>query len=124
MPDLLTAAELVEIEDRLKTTTEGPWKCSIPRKWARIRTADRLYVCEGGFGTWRVIADAEFCAHARTDLPRAVATIRALAEAVEWSISFVQEPDYFPNPGDAQSWREHLDATLALARRVLGVPNA
>lgn len=105
MPEILTAAELAEIESRAaqESVGHGLMRAGI-----------------GGHVKRAVPCGCVVC----VDFPRAVATIRALAEALEWTLVFVQEPDYFPNPGDAQSWREHLDAMLALARRVLGEGNA
>lgn len=36
--------------------------------------------------------------------------------ALDWALPFVKEPDCFPNPGDAQLWKEHLEKIVALAR--------
>ena len=73
MTDPMTAAELDAIEQRAHAATEGPWEASAHR------TGHYLVICpdcgvRGGYER----ADAEFIAHARSDVPALVAEVRRL----------------------------------------------
>jgi hypothetical protein len=83
MPEVLTDAELVEIEARVTAARPGPWWSSIEgRDHAGGESciqvgegADRSEDIELGGATE---ADQDFIAAARQDIPRLIATIRAL----------------------------------------------
>ena len=73
MTDPLTDAYLDAIEQRAHAATEGPWEASAHR------TGHYLVICpdcgvRGGYER----ADAEFIAHARSDVPALVAEVRRL----------------------------------------------
>ena len=66
---------LNEIEARANAATEGPWEASMDRV---EHTGDSQYAVAYDVAREE---DAEFIAHARTDLPRLLAAVRAV-EAV------------------------------------------
>ena len=77
MTDPLTDAELDAIEQRAHAATEGPWEASAHR------TGHYLVICpdcgvRGGYER----ADAEFIAHARSDVPALLAEVRRLRSIV------------------------------------------
>lgn len=84
MTDPLTAAELDAIEQRANAATEGPWEASAHDHAAGDvpildRTGHYLVICpdcgvRGGYER----ADAEFIAHARSDVPALLAEVRRL----------------------------------------------
>ena len=88
MTDPLTAAELDAIEQRANAATEGPWEASAHDHAAGDvpildRTGHYLVICpdcgvRGGYER----ADAEFIAHARSDVPALLAEVRRLRSIV------------------------------------------
>ena len=89
MTDPLTAADLDTIEQRANAATEGPWEASAHDHAAGDvpildRTGHYLVICpdcgvRGGYER----ADAEFIAHARSDVPALLAEVRRLRAAAE-----------------------------------------
>ena len=99
MTDPLTDAYLDAIEQRAHAATEGPWEASAHR------TGHYLVICpdcgvRGGYER----ADAEFIAHARSDVPALVAEVRRLRAAADARTSL-------PRALDA------LEAVLGMAAR-------
>ena len=84
MTDQMTAADLDAIEQRAHAATEGPWEASAHDHAAGDvpildRTGHYLVICpdcgvRGGYER----ADAEFIAHARSDVPALLAEVRRL----------------------------------------------
>ena len=84
MTDPLTADDLDTIEQRANAATEGPWEASAHDHAAGDvpildRTGQYLVICpdcgvRGGYER----VDAEFIAHARSDVPVLVAEVRRL----------------------------------------------
>jgi hypothetical protein len=79
----ITDAVLDEIENRLRATTQGPWKSYVE---GRDHTSGSNFIMTGE-GADRgpdieligaTIADQEFIAHARQDIPALIAEIRRL----------------------------------------------
>lgn len=92
---------LAEIEARVEAATEGPWRfepegeshCGEPQccseYWDnRIWGADRVLAESHMLSE----ADAEFIAHARTDVPWLVEQVRQRDEVLHWLIS-MDEPE-------------------------------
>jgi hypothetical protein len=82
MPDILTLERVAECRERAERATKGPWeaKCS-GHDYPYIVAHGKQLACGEDFGK---MPDAEFCAHARTDIPALCATVEALREVVEW----------------------------------------
>ena len=113
MTDRLTDADLDAIEQRANAATKGPWEndgggeigqhFSLPEPWATVVSTDVacMSYCYGGSaaGVERD-EDAEFIAHARSDVPALVAEVRRLRAAVERvremhaGEPYAQGPDY------------------------------
>ena len=72
---------LDEIEARANAATEGPWEADGS---AHVLTADNTPTfvarCADPGGSDAGVPDAEFIAHARTDVPALVAALRAVLE--------------------------------------------
>ena len=110
MTDPLTDAYLDAIEQRAHAATEGPWEASAHDHAAGDvpildRTGHYLVICpdcgvRGGYER----ADAEFIAHARSDVPALLAEVRRLRAAADARTSL-------PRALDA------LEAVLGMAAR-------
>ena len=78
----MTDEELSEIGKREKAATPGPW----PRTTLMVRPGftgrASAYALSVGAPDERGYPDAEFAAHARTDVPRLLAEVRALRAAL------------------------------------------
>ena len=95
MTDPMTPERLAEIEARANAATEGPWEAdgteitqhwTRPQPWVTVASNEVacMAYCYGGSG--RGIereTDAEFIAHARTDVPALLVEVRRLQAAVE-----------------------------------------
>jgi len=113
----LTDVELAEIEARANAATPGPWELCQSETHCHVVYPDDTHV--GGVdGEHWWPADAEFVAHARTDIPRLLAEVRALrkelartghlvAAALRWADLW----PFVPGPGNDEEARE--DALLA-----------
>ena len=44
------------------------------------------------------------------NVPRLLAIIDSLQKEIEWASEYIVEPDWFPNEGDRQQWRERRAA--------------
>lgn len=66
---------------RAESATPGPWEVLPTRTGAYVTTDPRF--SGGRLGDFDMIADAEFAAHARTDIPALLADRDALAAEVE-----------------------------------------
>jgi hypothetical protein len=121
MPD--PKPDLAAIEARVEAATEGPWEAT-----PNDRILSLTYPCEdvaGQFGNKDAVvealrkADAEFIAHARTDVPALVAYARELQAEVELHMAYSDR--------DAQTAAEMATrafaAEVALAR-VMEVVNS
>lgn len=98
----LTDAELAEITEREQKATPGPWVAS-PPSWRRLRGPYRTAITVGPRHTVANALthappdldsppaepgpDAVFIAHARTDIPRLLAEVRALREELAAAIA-------------------------------------
>jgi hypothetical protein len=91
----MTAAELDAIEARANAASAGPWtycgcgKCAQvsmekgPIVMVGIGARDVSYTCGEGVDDASRLLNAEFCAHARQDVPALVAEVRRLRELVQ-----------------------------------------
>ena len=70
---------LDQIGQRIEAATEGPWSVYRTRVGTYVTRPDLLGVAREWSLVWQD-ADAEFIANARADLPRLLATIRAVEE--------------------------------------------
>ena len=68
---------LDQIEERIEAATEGPWSVYRTRVGTYVTRPDLLGVAREWSLVWQD-ADAEFIAHARADLPRLLAAVRAV----------------------------------------------
>jgi hypothetical protein len=74
--------QIPQIAARVEKATPGPWVIHSPRGYKNhIKTADGLYVMEENAYGWRHREDAEFCAHAREDVPYLLNELRASESA-------------------------------------------
>lgn len=71
---MLTNAEIEAIRKRAQAATEGPWQLADTYDGAWILDSDDDIIS----GTVSRIVDAEFIAHARTDIPKLLAEIERL----------------------------------------------
>jgi hypothetical protein len=75
---MISDQELDEIERRAHTATVGPWKSFVE---GRDFTSGDSFIRTGGediYLSGATVADQDFIANARADVPRLVAEIRAL----------------------------------------------
>ena len=70
---MITDAELDAIEARAKAATEGPWL---------FKNNPQLSQLSDKYADFKRFDDCVFIAHARTDIPRLVAELRAARESV------------------------------------------
>jgi hypothetical protein len=78
MNEHISAELLDEIERRCAAATPGPWKSYVE---GRDHTAGDSFIMTGGediYLTGATLADQDFIAHARQDLPALIQEIRAL----------------------------------------------
>ena len=68
---------LDQIEARIEAATEGPWSVYTTRGGTYVTRPDLLGVAREWSLVWQD-GDAEFIAHAREDLPRLLAAVRAV----------------------------------------------
>ena len=74
----LTDTDLAEIEARLRAATAGPWKSYVE---GRDHTSGSSFVATPASDielTGATVADQDFIAHAREDLPRLLEQVRRL----------------------------------------------
>lgn len=85
MPDILTPEEVAECRERAERATDGPWEALGDEivTYAVPRTASHPVQTVAMSGVCIEEADAEFVAHARTDIPALCATVEALREALK-----------------------------------------
>jgi hypothetical protein len=81
-------AWLDEVERRAKEATPGPWTTEDSRNEPEVITAEVWQLDGYGVAQLRYRGDANrsdaiFIAHARTDLPRATAALRAVLDAMD-----------------------------------------
>lgn len=84
---MTTTERLAEIKARAEAATEGPWEhvrdsnehlADCPPTYESLVTADNGYVAVLDWGNTSTSPDAEFIAHARTDVPALVAALEAV----------------------------------------------
>ena len=73
---------LHQIEARIEGATEGPWSVYRTRVGTYVTRPDLLGVAREWSLVWQD-ADAEFIANARVDVPRLLAAVRAVEEAMD-----------------------------------------
>ena len=81
-PEPLTPDKLDAIAARADAATEGPWSASVIDGTGDVYGPDGMgvaYDCEGGCASEE---DAEFIAHARSDVPALVEEVRRLRAAL------------------------------------------
>jgi hypothetical protein len=90
MDDILTPAELDEIQARVNKATEGPWEYSCGIISQNVAPFDSIVDLEDNYhplGNYQTLildeSNAAFIAHARTDIPRLLATVRSQAGEIE-----------------------------------------
>lgn len=79
MNERISAEALSEIERRCAAATPGPWKSYAE---GRDHTAGDSFIMTGGddiYLTGATLADQDFIAHARQDIPALIREIRALS---------------------------------------------
>lgn len=135
MPDILTPAQVAECRERAERATEGPWeaKCS-GHDYPYIVAHGKQLACGEDFGK---MPDAEFIAHARTDIPNLCATVEALREENERLRGLLRDwtdmdplrydSEYSCCPWcdlDYQNMKHELDCPFVLARDECGISSA
>ena len=80
----LTNEELTAIRERVEKATEGPWRIGkqSPNGLNNIGTMGGLLTAQTTNEN-----DAVFIAHAREDIPKLLAEIERLREAISWGVS-------------------------------------
>ena len=82
----MTKEQLAAIEARANAATEGPWYFVYAGSsdWSVLKKTDDDEFCVADLHRHRKVAcpDAEFIAHARTDVPALVAEVRRLRKAM------------------------------------------
>lgn len=107
----MTPAELDAIEARANAASAGPWtycgcgKCAQvsmekgPIVMVGIGARDVSYTCGEGVDDASRLLNAEFCAHARQDVPALVAEVRRLQGAIKaWADEQQRIGWTLPNP--------------------------
>ena len=85
----ITNAELTEMKERAKKATAGPW-VTYYESLVKSKEGDKVVA-----DTWQVVNgeyDARFIAHAREDVPRLVAEVERLREALRDIIQNSESP--------------------------------
>lgn len=94
---MITDDEIAEIEFRANHATPGPWEAysapCCPDMGGVDGPKDRIMTaCVGHYGHPALLTDAEFMAHARTDIPHLIAELQeARARVEEMQSSLVAE---------------------------------
>lgn len=100
---------LQEIEEREKKATKGPWHVS-GRVRHHIKNIDNWYILEGKQldGGFRQVADADFIATARADIPYLLARLRDAEEVIDMILSegAYSDQEYCKAFDYAEKWRE------------------
>lgn len=129
----MTPAELKAIANRAEAATKGPWVCKVP--YADF-PEDAVVVGPkyGGMGEEMAWSDAEFIAHARTDVPKLLEYVRDLQTGVVMSERDYEELQYLRKERDRLEERaahhtevegmqreqiEHLKAVIRKCDRAL-----
>jgi hypothetical protein len=76
--EAVTDEEIAEVRRRCERTTPGPWKSYVER---REHMSGSDFIMTGGedfYLTGASVADQDFIAHARQDIPRLLAEIQRL----------------------------------------------
>jgi hypothetical protein len=73
----MTPSELQAIAERAANAESGPWKTDGETIWGASNSIHIAEVAHGAFG------DAEFIAHARTDIPRLLEEVQKLTSICE-----------------------------------------
>jgi hypothetical protein len=117
----MTEEQLKEIEDRANAATPGPWVQHgryVRKNHVREIVIQGSFLKKDGVNSLPVI-DAEFIAHARTDIPALIAEVReqkeqikTLVEALEWIAS--DEYKVAPSHWDAIAKEQSTVARVAL----------
>ena len=101
---------LDQIGQRIEAATEGPWSVYRTRVGTYVTRPDLLGVAREWSLVWQD-ADAEFIAHARADLPRLLAAIRAVGTRLRSDLP--DSDDYLDD------WERGHRAALLGIRRAL-----
>lgn len=80
---VITQEEIEAIRERAKKATEGKWELADTTDGAWIVDDDGDIIS----GTCERIDDATFIAHARQDIPKLLAEIERLRNAISWGVS-------------------------------------
>lgn len=112
---LVTAEEIRVIEQRLGRASVGPWFHNSTSVMADLEPGRSLYKIAHAYeagtaeqfraGHGNCVDNAEFIAHAREDVPRLIATVKALREMLIWHSWRTREGATWSN--------ETVDAELA-----------
>jgi hypothetical protein len=89
---MTTTDQLADIEARADAATDGPWNIAVSedRKWA-------LVLADAGTADERIVVrsisddDAEFIAHARTDIPALLAMVREQRERLDTADALIRD---------------------------------
>ena len=79
----LTQSELAEIEERLDATTGGPWRSIVE---GRDQLSGSSFIMTAGDDielSGATIADQDFIAAARQDIPRLIAEVKRLRDKLQ-----------------------------------------
>lgn len=87
----LTTEQLESIRKRSEATTEGEWSYTVVGGKERTSTVASFGKGLTAIGEIKTVADAEFIANARTDIPKLLAEVERLRNALEY---FADERNY------------------------------
>lgn len=100
---------IAQMRERANAATEGPWVCDLNGNYEnRVAETDTMHICSTAkVNIDQTLDDAEFIAHARTDLP---AVLELLEKAIEMAEQIVAA-DYRGNePVGYRKAREFLSS--------------
>ena len=107
-PEPATALDLDAIEARANAATSGPWEVEAAAVVCDRYEDERPGVCGPHDVDWPLLAeDAEFIAHARTDVPALVAEVRRLRAALAAPRPVLATGELTPWGGQMQHLRIH-----------------
>lgn len=84
--------QLSEIEARAEAATSGPWRTETDERTLSrlVRSEDATLDIDFGYVGNRTMDDAQFVAHARTDVPALVAEVKRLKADVDHAIKLME----------------------------------
>jgi hypothetical protein len=120
----MTHQDLKAIQARADAALPAPWDCLVPQSgdtpvlYAAIPNGDEICVDAYELTREQVSANLEFCAHARSDVPRLLKYVAELEAALHAVAGTDRTPEYV-NPED-----DHIATPREIALTALGIPDA